>query len=58
MNDKSYLHPATGHLSSLDLSLCHPSLFLDFDWSVYADQCGSDQFPIIETVNTSTIDSK
>ena len=59
MNDKSYtyLHPATGHLSSLDLSLCHPSLFLDFDWSVYADQCGSDHFPvIIESVNNSTND--
>ena len=50
-----YLHPATEYLSSLDLSLCHPSLFLDFDWSVYADQCGSDYFPvIIESVNTST----
>ena len=59
MNDKSYtyLHPATGHLSSLDLFLCHSSLFLDFDWSVYADQCGSDHFPvIIESVNNSTND--
>ena len=30
-NDKSftYLHPGTGHYSSLDLSLCSPSLFLD-----------------------------
>ena len=44
-------------MSSLDLSLCHPSLFLDFDWSVYADKCGSDHFPvIIESVNTSTND--
>ena len=35
MNDKSYtyLHPATGTFFSLDLSLCHPSLLLDFDWS-------------------------
>ena len=59
MNDKSYtyLHTATGHLSSLDLSLCHPSLFLDFDWSVYADQCGRDHFPvIIESVNNSMND--
>ena len=33
MNDKSYtyLHTATGKFSSLDLSLCHPSLLLDFD---------------------------
>ena len=59
MNDKSYtyLHPATGHFSSLDLSLCHPSLLLDFNWSVYDDQCGSDHFPvIIENVNTSSND--
>ena len=49
MNDKSYtyLHPATGTFSSLDLSLCHPSLLLDFDWSVSEDQHGSDHFPIV-----------
>ena len=31
-NDKSstYLHPATGHMSSLDLSLCSPNLYLDY----------------------------
>ena len=41
----------------IDLSLCHPSLFLDFNWSVYDDQCGSDHFPvIIENVNTSSND--
>ena len=49
MNDKSYtyLHPATGSFFSLDLSLCHPSLLLDFDWSVCEDQHGSDHFPIV-----------
>ena len=49
MNDKSqtYLHPATGHFSSLDLSLCHPSLLLDYDWSVCDDQHGSDHFPVL-----------
>ena len=59
MNDRSYtyLHPATGNFFSLDLSLCHQSLFLDFNWSVYDDQCGSDHFPvIIENVNTSSND--
>ena len=57
MNDKSYtyLHPATGKFSSLDLSICHPSLLLDFDWTVSEDQHGSDHFPvIIESVNNST----
>ena len=59
MNDKSYtyLHPATGTFSSLDLSLCHPSILLDFDWSVCEDQHGSDHFPIvIESVNASAED--
>ena len=59
MNDKShtYLHPATGNFSSLDLSICHPSLLLDFDWMVSGDQHGSDHFPvIIESVNNSTND--
>jgi len=47
-NDKSktYLHPATGSYSSLDLTLCDPSLLLDFTWRVGDDLCGSDHFPI------------
>ena len=44
MNDKSntlntYLHPATGTFSSLDLSLCHPSLLLEFDWMLLLLHC-------------------
>ena len=59
MNDKSYtyLHLATGKFSSLALSLCHPSLLLDFDWTLSEDQQGSDHFPvIIESINTSMND--
>ena len=59
MNDKSqaYLHPATGHFSSLDLSLCHPSLLLDYDWSVCDDRHGSDHLPVVmESVNCSDDD--
>ena len=55
MNDKSntYLDSGKGTFSSLDLSLCHPSLYLDYDWSVCEDQRGSDHFPIlIESVQT------
>ena len=49
MNDKSntYLDAGKGTLSSLDLSLCHPSLYLDYEWSVFEDQHGSDHFPIL-----------
>jgi ribonuclease HI len=42
----TYLHPSSGSFSSIDLSICSPSLFLDLDWAVAEDQCGSDHFPI------------
>ena len=47
LNNQSttYLHPATGSQSSLDLAFCDPSLFLDFTWSVHDDLCGSDHNP-------------
>ena len=58
MNDKSitYMHYPTGFFSSIDLSFCHPSLFLDFNWSVCKDQHHSDHFPIIIKSNTSTVE--
>ena len=58
MNDKSntYMHYPTGSFSSIDLSLCHPSLFLDFNWSVCKDQHHSDHFPIVIKSNTSTVE--
>ena len=58
MNDKSntYMHDPTGSFSSIDLSFCHPSLFLDFNWSVCKDQHHSDHFPIIIKSNTSTVE--
>ena len=58
MNDKSYtyIHYPTGSFSSIDFSLCHPSLFLDFSWSVCKDQHHSDHFPILIESNASTIE--
>ena len=41
----TYLHPATGTYTSLDLSICFPTLLLDYDWKVHDDLCGSDHFP-------------
>ena len=54
MNDKSYTYhsPSTKSFSSIDLSFCHPSLFLDYNWSVCEDQHNSDHFPIIIEQNT------
>jgi len=48
LNDGSYtyLHPATGSLSAIDLSITSPSLYLDFSWQVISDQHGSDHFSI------------
>ena len=43
----TYLHPATGSLTSIDLTNCSPSLFMDFTWRVEEDLHGSDHFPII-----------
>ena len=53
MNDKSYtyLHPATGKFS-LDLSICHPSLLLNFDRTVSEDLF----LVVIESVCYSTND--
>ena len=50
-NDKSktYKHPATGSLSSLDLSLSSPDIFSNFSWEVDKDLHGSDHFPVIIT---------
>ena len=42
----TYLHPATSTYTSLDLSICYPTLLLDYEWKVHNDLCGSDHFPI------------
>lgn len=56
MNNKTatYLHPATGTYSSIDLSICHPNVFLDYSWEVHDDLCGSDHFPILLKCNKSS----
>ena len=60
MNDGSftYLHPGSGTQTAIDLSICHPSLFLDFKWRVSDDSSGSDHFPIfIDTLLPSPDES-
>ena len=51
LNDHSftYLHPGSGSWSAIDLSLCSPSIYLDFNWCVDKDQHGSDHSPIFLT---------
>ena len=43
----TYFHQPNGTLSSLDLSLCDSSLYLDYNWEVDDDLHGSDHFPIL-----------
>ena len=47
-NDSSstYVHPATGSSSAIDLSICSPNIFLDMQWKTLDDLCGSDHYPI------------
>ena len=59
-NNKSntYLHPATGTYSAIDLSICDPSLFLDYNWKVYDDTCGSDHFLILSENTTDKLSKR
>ena len=59
LNEKqpTYLHPPTGNYYAIDLSLCHPNIYLDFDWSVCDDLHGSDHFPIlIKEIESSDVE--
>ena len=49
LNDKShtYFHSASGTFTSIDLTLCSPSLFLDLSWTDGPNPCGSGHFLIL-----------
>ena len=49
LNNKSptYLHPATGTHSVIDLTLSDPTIYLDYNWKTNKDNCGSDHYLII-----------
>ena len=49
LNDGSYtyLHPATGTFTCIDLSLCFPDILMEIDFMVESDSYGSDHFPIV-----------
>lgn len=59
-NDKAniYLNPATGSYSVIDLSLCDPTIYMDYSWKVHDDTCGSDHFPIIMSSTGPRLDEK
>ena len=43
--DNPHIHPATGNVSAIDISLCSSSLFLDIYWKVSGEFCESDHLP-------------
>jgi hypothetical protein len=57
-NTKSptYLHPGTGTYTCIDLTICSPSLLLDYNWEVADDLHSSDHFPISLKNTNVTID--
>jgi len=42
----TYIHPATGLSSAIDLSICSLDIFLDIQWKTLEDLCGRDHYPI------------
>ena len=52
-NDPTYASPGHKTFSILDLALCHPTLGLDFNFSVLPDLYGSDHFPVMLTSSVS-----
>jgi len=49
----TYIHPATGSLSNIDLALCSPSIATDFSWNLQSDTYGSDHFPILPSITAA-----
>ena len=54
----TYLHPPMGNYYAIDLSLCHPNIYLDFDRSVCDDLYWSDHFPILIKETESSDDEQ
>ena len=52
-NSQTHLNPSPGLFSAIELTLSDPSIFTDYNWSVYKDPCGSDHYPMI--IENSTI---
>ena len=59
-NNKSntYLHPTTGTYFAIDLSICDPSLFLDYNWQVHDDTCGTDYLLILLEDSTDELSKR
>ena len=43
----TYVNPSSGNHSAIDLSICNPSVYMDFTGKVHDDTCGSYHFAIL-----------
>ena len=44
---QNHLSSSSGTFSAVDLILSDPATFIEYNWRVHEDSCGSDHFPII-----------
>ena len=60
LNNKqhTYIHPATGSSSAIDLTFATPSLSLNYTWKPLDDLHGSNHLPILLSSNNSFPDEK
>ena len=54
MGMQTYIFPSSRNISAINLTICDPTIYIDFSWQVYEDTFGSDHFPILwnNTKNT------
>ena len=43
----AYINPSNGNTSAFDLTICNPTIYIDFSWQLYEDTCSSDHLPIL-----------
>ena len=56
--DDTQTYPATGSITSVDLTMCSPSLFIYFTWRVEEDLYGNEHFPIILESHYYSVDDR
>lgn len=44
--------------STIDLTICDPNTYMNYNWRVYENICGSDNFPIILENQNPELDHK
>ena len=48
---QTYINPSNGNTSAIDLTICNPSIYIDFSLLVHKGTCGNNHFPILLTQN-------